>query len=79
MCSTAGWCFFGRACSVCECFAGLPFSTIPLFGVSTRRPNYYQNDTGSQNKPTLAVQGTVVPVVEGKSAANSRWTACLSC
>ena len=40
---------------------------------------YYQNETGSQNKPALALRGESVPAVEGKSAAHSRWTALLSC
>ena len=40
---------------------------------------YYQNEVGAQNKPTLAVMGANVPIVEGKSAAHSRWTAMLSC
>ena len=40
---------------------------------------YYQNETGAQNKKTLAVKGSVVPLVEGRSDAHSRWTACLSC
>ena len=40
---------------------------------------YYQNEVGAQNKPVLAVQGAIVPLVENKSKAHSRWTACLSC
>ena len=40
---------------------------------------YYQKETGAQSTRTLAVQGGMVPVVEGKSAAHCRWTACLSC
>ena len=40
---------------------------------------YYQDEVGAQNKPTLAVQGGTVPIVEGKSAAHARWTALLSC
>ena len=40
---------------------------------------YYQNEVGAQNKPTMAVRGSTVPVVENKSAAHARWTARLSC
>ena len=40
---------------------------------------YYQNEAGALNKLMLAVQWALVPVVEGKGAAHSRWTACLSC
>ena len=40
---------------------------------------YYANETGAQDKLTLAVKGENVPIVEGKSAAHSRWTVCLSC
>ena len=39
----------------------------------------YQNESGAQDKATLAVQGGQVPVLEGKSAAHSRWSACMSC
>ena len=40
---------------------------------------YYQNEAGAQDKPTLAVQGALVPIVENKGKAHSRWTANLSC
>jgi hypothetical protein len=39
---------------------------------------YHHNETGSQNKPTLAIRGSVVPVVEGNSDVKSRWTANLT-
>ena len=35
---------------------------------------YHHNETGSQNRPTLAVKGSTVPVVEGNSDVKSRWT-----
>ena len=40
---------------------------------------YYLNEAGAQDKPTLAVQGALVPIIENKSKAHSRWTANLSC
>jgi len=39
---------------------------------------FHHNETGSQNKPTLAVRGSTVPVVEGNSDVKSRWTANLT-
>ena len=39
---------------------------------------YHHNESGSQNKPTLAVRGSTVPVVEGNSDVKSRWTANLT-
>jgi hypothetical protein len=39
---------------------------------------FHHNETGAQNKPTLAVQGSVVPVVEGNTDTKSRWTAFLT-
>ena len=33
---------------------------------------YHHNETGSQNKATLGVRGSTVPVVEGNSDAKSR-------
>ena len=38
---------------------------------------FHHNETGSQDKPTLAVRGAKVPVVEGNSDVRSRWTANL--
>ena len=39
---------------------------------------FHHNETGSQNKPTLAIKGSTVPVVEGNSDVKSRWTANLT-
>ena len=39
---------------------------------------FHHNEIGSQNKPTLAVTGSTVPVVEGNSDVQSRWTANLT-
>ena len=39
---------------------------------------YHHNETGSQNKATLGVRGSTVPVVEGNSDVKSRWTANLT-
>jgi hypothetical protein len=50
-----------------------------VFGYDPRIENwdqspFHHNETGAQNKPTLAVRGSVVPVVEGTSDVKSRWT-----
>ena len=39
---------------------------------------YHHNESGSQNKSTLGVRGSTVPVVEANSEARSRWTANLT-
>ena len=39
---------------------------------------YHHNESGSQNKATLGVRGSTVPVVEGNSDVKSRWTANLT-
>ena len=39
---------------------------------------FHHNETGSQNKATLGVRGSTVPVVEGNSDVRSRWTANLT-
>ena len=39
----------------------------------------YQNECGAQDKATFAMQGALVPLVENKGKAHSRWTANLSC
>ncbi len=38
---------------------------------------FHHNESGAQNKPTLGVRGSTVPVVEGNSDIKSRWTAQL--
>ena len=35
---------------------------------------YHHNESGSQNRATLAVRGDKVPVVEGTAAIRERWT-----
>ena len=35
---------------------------------------FHHNETGSQNKATLAVRGSTVPVIEGNYDVKSRWT-----
>ena len=42
-------------------------------------PPYYQNEVGAEDQPTLALTGSLVPIVENKGKAHSRWTANLSC
>ena len=39
---------------------------------------FHHDEIGSQNKATLAVRGSIVPVVEGSSDVKSRWTANLT-
>ena len=39
---------------------------------------FHHNETGSQNKPTLSVRGSTVPIVEGNADVKSRWTANLT-
>ena len=39
---------------------------------------FHHNETGSQNKPTLSVRGSIVPIVEGNTDVKSRWTANLT-
>ena len=39
---------------------------------------FHHNETGAQDKPTLGVRGTTVPIVEGNSDVKSRWTANLT-
>ena len=39
---------------------------------------YHHNESGSQNKATLGVRGSTVPVVEGNGDCKSRWTATLT-
>jgi hypothetical protein len=58
-------------------FISLVFGYDPLILNFDQSP-FHHNETGSQNKPTLAVRGSTVPVVEGNSDIKSRWTANLT-
>ena len=58
-------------------FILLAFGYDPLLLNFDQSP-FHHNETGSQNKATLAVKGSVVPVVEGNSDCKSRWTANLT-
>ena len=58
-------------------FILLAFGYDPLLQNSDQSP-FHHNETGSQNKATLAVRGSIVPVVEGNSDVKSRWTANLT-
>ena len=58
-------------------FIFLVFGHEPLI-VNFDQSPFHHNETGSQNKPTLAVRGSIVPVVEGNSDTKSRWTANLT-
>ncbi len=58
-------------------FIFLVFGYDPLILNFDQSP-FHHNETGSQNKPTLAVRGSTVPVVEGNSDVKSRWTANLT-
>ena len=55
----------------------LVFGYDPLILNFDQSP-FHHNETGSQNKRTLAVRGSIVPVVEGNSDTRSRWTANLT-
>ena len=39
---------------------------------------YHHNESGSQNKSTLGVRGSTIPVVEGTDDVRTRWTAQLT-
>jgi hypothetical protein len=58
-------------------FIFLVFGYDPLIDNWDQSP-FNNNETGSQNKPILAVRGTIVPVVEGNSDVKCRWTANLT-
>ena len=51
----------------------LAFGYDPLILNFDQSP-FHHNETGSQNKPTLGVRGSTVPVVEGNSDVKSRWS-----
>ena len=53
------------------------FGYEPLIQNFDQSP-FHHNESGSQNKSTLAVRGSIVPVVEGNSDIKSRWTANLT-
>ena len=57
-------------------FIHLAFGYDPLILNFDQSP-FHHNEVGSQNKQTLAVKGSVVPIVEGNSDVKSRWTANL--
>ena len=57
-------------------FIFLVFGYDPLIANFDQSP-FHHNETGSQDKPTLGVRGSIVPVVEGNSDVKSRWTANL--
>ena len=56
-----------------RCLILLKFKYL-IFGQSP----FHHNETESQGKPTFAVKGSIVSVVEGNSDAKSRWTANLT-
>lgn len=58
-------------------FIRLQFGYDPLLLNFDQSP-FHHNETGAQNKATLGVRGSVVPVVEGNSDIRSRWTANLT-
>ena len=57
-------------------FMHLAFGYDPLILNFDQSP-FHHNEVGSQNKQTLAVTGSVVPIVEGNNDVKSRWTANL--
>ena len=58
-------------------FIFLAFGYDPEISNPDQSP-FHHNETGSQNKPVLAVRSSTVPVVEGNSDTKSRWTAFLT-
>ena len=58
-------------------FMRLAFGYEPVLYNFDQSP-YHHNETGSQNKATLGVRGSTVPVVEGNADVKSRWTANLT-
>ena len=58
-------------------FIQLVFGYDPLILNFDPSP-FHHNETGSQNKATLGVRGSSVPVVEGVEDVRSRWTANLT-
>jgi hypothetical protein len=57
-------------------FIFLVFGYDPLIQNWDQSP-FHHNESGSQDKPTLGVRGSTVPVVEGNVDTKSRWTANL--
>ena len=57
--------------------AVLAFGKDPVLQNFDQSP-YHHNESGSQNKATLGVRGSLVPVVEGNCDCKSRWSANLS-
>ena len=57
-------------------FISLKFGYDPVIE-NWNQSAFHINETGSQNKFTLAIRGAIVPVVEGNSDVRSRWTANL--
>ena len=58
-------------------FVFIAFGYDPVIYNFDQSP-FHHNETGSQNKATLGVRGSIVPVVEGNSDVRSRWTANLT-
>jgi hypothetical protein len=58
-------------------FMKLVLGYEPVFDNFDQSP-FHNNETGAQNKPTLAVRGSIVPIVEGNSDVKCRWTANLT-
>lgn len=54
-------------------FIFLVFGYDPLILNFDQSP-FHHNESGSQNKPTLAVRAGTVPIVEGNAAVKSRWS-----
>ena len=68
----------GSVCSVLiRQFAHLVFGYDLLIQDFDQSP-FHHNETGPQNKPTLAVRGSTVPVVNGNTDCKFRWTANLT-
>ena len=71
--SNSAWKSSGSSCSVFA-FSSFSYSdTIPSLSTSIS-PLFHNNETGSQNKLTLAVRQSVVPIVEGNTDVEKRWS-----
>ena len=68
-----GWCNGARVRALCLAVHGYE----PEMENWDQSP-FHNNESGSQNAPTLAVAGSKVPLVEGHADTRARWTANLT-
>ncbi len=68
-----GWCNVARIRAVCLATHGYD----PEIENWDQSP-FHNNESGSANTPTLAVAGSLVPLIEGHADTRERWTANLT-